>query len=125
MVSARLRLDTCPNLHPRMSLFPLRDFDRSTPPTPVVVPRRAGTIPRCARAPVVPTATRPPTSAILAPALLVRRTGVPIATLADRVAPIPISGPFVARPAGSPHAEAPDEDRLLAVDLVRPNRDPI
>ena len=125
MVSARLRPDTCPNLHPRMNPFPLRDFDRSTPPTPDVVPRRAGTIPRCVRGPVVPTATRPPTSAILAPALLVRRTGVPIATLADRVAPIPISGPFAARPADSPRAEAPDEDRLLAVDLVRPNRDPI
>lgn len=65
------------------------------------------------------------TSAILAPALLVHRTGVPIATLADRVAPIPISGPFVARPAGSLRVGAPDGDRLLAVDLVRPNRAPI
>ena len=120
MVSARLRPDTCPNLHPRMSPFPLRGFDRSIPPTPVVVPRRAGTTPRCAREPVVPTATRSPTSAPL-----VRRTGVPIVTLADRVAPIPISGPLVARPAGSLRAEAPDEDRLLAVDLVRPNRAPI
>ena len=125
MVSARPRPDTCPNLHLRMSPFPLRDFDRSTPPTPAVVPRRADTTPPCVRAPVVPTATRPLTRAILAPVLLVRRTGVPIATLADRVAPIPISGPFVARPVGSPRAGAPDEDRLLAVDLVRPNRAPI
>ena len=92
---------------------------------PAVVPRRADTTPRCARAPVVPTAIRPPTRTILAPALLVRRTGVPIATLADHVAPIPISGPFVARPAGSPRVGALDEDRLLAVDLVRPNRAPI
>lgn len=125
MVSARLRPDTCPNSHPRMSPFQLRDFDRSTPRTPAAVPRRAGTIPRCVRAPVVPTATRPPNSAILAPTLLVHRTGAPIATLADRVAPIPISGPFVGRPAGSLRVGAPDGDRLLAVDLVRSNRAPI
>ena len=51
--------------------------------------------------------------------------GRPYRDPADRVAPIPISGPFVARPAGSLRAGAPDVDRLLAVDLVRPNRAPI
>ncbi len=34
-------------------------------------------------------------------------------------------GPFVARPAGSLRVGAPDGDRLLAADLVRPNRAPI